>query len=86
MGATGKDTGKRKLSSALEALIRRVDELEGQLAFQDELHESLNVTVARQDREILELKRQLVLLNERLKEFGDAIPGAGPQDETPPHY
>ena len=86
MGATGKDTGKRKLNSALEALIRRVDELEGQLAFQDELHESLNVTVARQDREILELKRQLVLLNERLKEFGDAIPGAGPQDETPPHY
>ncbi len=66
--------------------MRRVDELEGQLAFQDELHESLNVTVARQDREILELKRQLVLLNERLKEFGDAIPGAGPQDETPPHY
>lgn len=74
------------MNSALEALIRRVDELEGQLAFQDELHESLNVTVARQDREILELKRQLVLLNERLKEFGDAIPGAGPQDETPPHY
>jgi SlyX protein len=74
------------LNSALEALMRRVDELEGQLAFQDELHESLNVTVARQDREILELKRQLVLLNERLKEFGDAIPGAGPQDETPPHY
>ena len=74
------------MNSALEALIRRFDELEGQLAFQDELHESLNVTVARQDREILELKRQLVLLNERLKEFGDAIPGAGPQDETPPHY
>jgi len=74
------------LNNTLEALTRRIDELEGQLAFQDQLHDSLNATVARQDREILELKRQFVLLNERLKEFGDAIPGAGPQDETPPHY
>ena len=74
------------MNNTLEALTRRIDELEGQLAFQDQLHESLNATVARQDREILELKRQFVLLNERLKEFGDAIPGAGPQDETPPHY
>ena len=70
----------------MESLARRVEELESQIAFQDELHESLNTTVARQDGEILELKRQLILLNERLKEFGDAIPGAGPQDETPPHY
>ena len=74
------------MKTALETLARRIDELEGQLAFQDQLHDSLNATVARQDREILELKRQFVLLNERLKEFGDAIPGAGPQDETPPHY
>lgn len=74
------------MKDTLEALTRRINELEGQLAFQDELHESLNATVARQDREILELKRQFILLNERLKEFGEAIPGAGPQDETPPHY
>jgi len=25
-------------------------------------------------------------LSERLKEIGDASPGAAPQDETPPHY
>lgn len=74
------------MSESMESLARRVEELESQIAFQDELHESLNTTVARQDGEILELKRQLILLNERLKEFGDAIPGAGPQDETPPHY
>ena len=74
------------MKDTLEALTRRNNELEGQLAFQDELHESLNATVARQDREILELKRQFILLNERLKEFGEAIPGAGPLDETPPHY
>ena len=74
------------MSDALETLLKRVEELESQAAFQDELHDSLNTIVAKQDGEILNLKRQLMLLNERIKEFGEAIPGAGPQDETPPHY
>jgi SlyX protein len=67
-------------------LAGRVEELESQVAFQEELHDSLNTTVARQDGEILALKRQLLPLSERIKEFGEAVPGAGPQDETPPHY
>lgn len=74
------------MSHSVDSLTGRIEELESQAAFQDELHESLNKIVARQDSEILELKRQLSLLNERIKEFGEAIPGAGPQDETPPHY
>ena len=74
------------MSDSLETLAKRIEELESQAAFQDELHESLNAVVAKQDGEILELKRQLILLTERIKEFGDVIPGAGPQDETPPHY
>jgi SlyX protein len=74
------------VNNSIEALARRIDELESQAAFQDELHESLNATVSKQDREILELKRQLGLLSERLKEIGDVSPGSAPQDETPPHY
>jgi SlyX protein len=74
------------VSQVPETLVKRVDELESQLAFQDELIESLNSTVARQDRELLELKHQLGRLSERLKEIGDASPGDTPQDETPPHY
>ena len=74
------------MSDSIETLTRRIEELENQAAFQDEMFESLNTTVAKQDGEILELKRQLILLTERIKEFGEAIPGAGPQDETPPHY
>lgn len=74
------------MSDPFETLVKRIEELESQAAFQDELHESLNTVVAKQDGEILALKRQLILLTERIKEFGDAIPGAGPQDETPPHY
>ncbi len=74
------------MSDTIESLGKRVDELESQLAFQDELIESLNTTVARQDREILELRHQFSRLSERLKEIGDASPGEVPQDETPPHY
>lgn len=74
------------MSTALENLASRIDELESQLAFQDELIESLNTTVARQDHEILDLKHRLGRISERLKEIGDASPGAAPQDETPPHY
>jgi len=74
------------LSQSIENLIKRIDELESQVAFQDELIEILNSTVARQDREFLELKHQLGRLSERLKDIGDATPGEAPQDETPPHY
>jgi SlyX protein len=74
------------MSEPIESFAKRIEELESQLAFQDELIESLNSTVARQDGEILELKRQFGMLSERLKEIGDASPGATPQDEIPPHY
>lgn len=74
------------MNELIEKLLKRIEELENQAAFQDELHESLNATVARQDGEILELKRQFSLLSERLKEIGEASPGAQPQDEIPPHY
>ena len=86
MGATREHAGSRWVSDSIETLTGRIEELENQAAFQDELHDSLNTIVAKQDREILELKRQLLLLNQRVKEFGEAIPGSGPQDETPPHY
>jgi SlyX protein len=74
------------VSTSIETLLKRIEELESQAAFLDESHESLNATVAKQDREILELKRQFGLLSERLKDFGDVSVGAAPQDETPPHY
>jgi SlyX protein len=74
------------MTDPIESVSKRIEGLESQLAFQDELIESLNSTVARQDGEILELKRQFSMLSERLKEIGDASPGAAPQDETPPHY
>jgi len=74
------------MSEALENIAERIDELESQMAFQDELIESLNTTVAKLDHEVLELKHQLSRMSERLKEIADVSPGAAPQDEIPPHY
>jgi len=74
------------MSVAISSLILRMEKLESQSDFQDELYESLNTIVAKQDREIIEIKHQLGVLAARLKDLGEAVPGAGPQDETPPHY
>lgn len=71
-----------------DELTSRVEELESQLAFLDELHGRLNDVVARQDREIVALRAQLRALADKLAELGEAMPGsdAAPVDETPPHY
>jgi len=74
------------MNNMIATLAIRIDELENTVAFQEELIASLNTTVARQDREILELRHQFKQLSVRLKEIDDFSPGAPPQDETPPHY
>ena len=74
------------MTATVEELGKRIDELENQVAFQDELVENLNKVVAKQELDLIGLKRQIGLMSERLKEIGDAAPGAAAQDETPPHY
>ena len=68
-------------------ILERLQELESQLAFQDELHAQLNDIVARQDREISDLKKQVQALSARLRDLGDSMPGqSDPASEAPPHY
>ena len=69
-------------------VLERLQELESQMAFQDELHNQLNDIVARQDGEIRDLKQQVLALSRRLKEVGESMPeqGSDPADEAPPHY
>jgi SlyX protein len=71
-----------------EKLTERIDDLESRIAFLDELQEQLSDIVARQDREILELKRQVTDLAGRINDLGDSMPGegSGPEHEVPPHY
>lgn len=72
---------------AKAALERRIEELETQLAFQEELQRRLDDVVARQDGEILKLKRQLEALAERVEAVGEsAAASPSPADEVPPHY
>ena len=66
----------------------RLDELESRLAFQDDLIESLNEIIARQDRELGRLVLRVKALADKLNDFADsgAMPGASPEHEVPPHY
>ena len=76
------------MNTDLAGLVARIEELESQAAFQEALQQRLDETVARQDREILTLQRQLRELARRLAELRDTSPVVGPsaEDEVPPHY
>ena len=66
---------------------QRMEELESRIAFQDDLIESLNEVVTRQDREIALLTRRLLDLEEKIRDLGDGTVAAGGDGhEPPPHY
>ena len=50
----------------------RLEELESRLAFQDDLIESLNEVISRQDRDLARLTLQLQELAVRVNDIGDA--------------
>lgn len=65
----------------------RLDELESRLAFQDDLIESLNEVVARQDREIALLTRRLSELAAKIEDVATGAAAAADEGhEPPPHY
>jgi SlyX protein len=63
----------------------RLTELETKLAFAEDLLETLNQTVIRQQGQLDLIQQQLRLLHQQLQ---DALPDAArtPRDEVPPHY
>ncbi len=66
-------------------MTERITDLESRLAFQEDALTALNSTVARQDREITELRMAIQQLASALR--GLHLGGAGrPEDEIPPHY
>jgi len=66
----------------------RLDELESRLAFQDDLIESLNEIIVRQDRDLARLELKVKSLGDKLNDLGEsgAISGSSPDHEVPPHY
>ncbi|HSJ81521.1 MAG TPA: SlyX family protein [Thiobacillus sp.] len=63
----------------------RLTELETKLAFAEDLLETLNQTVIRQQGQLDSMQQQLRLLHQRLQ---DTRPDEvnTPRDEIPPHY
>lgn len=65
----------------------RIAELETRLAWQDDLLDRLNDTVAKQDQRIADLERYLELLSERYRTLAEQMEALDPSaDSAPPHY
>lgn len=64
----------------------RIVELEIKLAYQDELLDSLNLIVARQQKQIDRLEETCKLLNDKIKSLSLSESNKHPQHEIPPHY
>jgi SlyX protein len=62
----------------------RLNEIEVKLGFVDDLVDTLNRAVYRQQQQIDQLAQALAALREQLRAGTPA--GADPRDEIPPHY
>ena len=69
-----------------DELVRRMDELETRLAFQDDTIQTLNDVVSRQELELERLQRALELLARRQADLAASMPGEAEDDQPPPHY
>ena len=69
-------------------LEKRLDELESRLAFQDDLIESLNQVISRQDRNLARLTLMLQGLTAKMNDIAEsaAVTGDSSGHEIPPHY
>lgn len=74
-----------------ENLHRQMAELQSQLAFQEDALRAMDNALASQQQEIMLLRRQLEILQQRQQEQAarqDSVDGDGeaPALERPPHY
>jgi SlyX protein len=60
-------------------------ELETKIAFQEDMIQALNSTLAEQQQELVELKRDIEELQTQLRNLAPSLSSAT-TDETPPHY
>jgi SlyX protein len=64
----------------------RITELEIKLSFQEELLETLNQTVIRQQQQMDLLQQQMRVLYQQVKNYSGPTDSAPQQQEIPPHY
>jgi SlyX protein len=64
----------------------RITELETKLAFAEDLLETLNQTVIRQQRQLDSLQEQLRLLHQQIRDNQSDAEPTTLREEIPPHY
>ena len=69
-----------------EQIEEKINELEIKLAFQDDLLNSLNEIVTRQDKEILNLWSANRLLKQSMNEIKNDTNESNNEEAPPPHY
>jgi SlyX protein len=63
-----------------------VHDLQGRVAFMDDLLDELNRLVARQQEQIAALQREVFQLRQQGEASGSGAPFRSLRDELPPHY
>jgi len=74
------------MSEKKESLEQQVIDLQSQLAFQEDTIRDLDAALAEQQRDILLLRRQLELLQQRQEEQAMQVTTENSVQEKPPHY
>tara|TARA_R110002167_G_scaffold68738_18_gene194104 strand:+ start:71 stop:319 length:249 start_codon:yes stop_codon:yes gene_type:complete len=74
------------INKLIEKLHNRIDDLEMKVIFQDDLLNSLNDIVTRQDKEIMRLWDANRLLKQSMQEIKSDSQEENAVDVPPPHY
>lgn len=67
-------------------LEARIAEIEAKLTLSEDLLETLNTTVYRQQQHIERLERDLRAMRDQVEAMSASAEPAAPRDEIPPHY
>ena len=69
-----------------DILEARIAEIEAKLTLSEDLLETLNTTIYRQQQRIERLERDLRAMRDQVEAMGAASDPGAPRDEIPPHY
>lgn len=73
-----------------EKIMDQLVELQSQFAFQEDMLSTLNDVIARQQRQIDALQRELLIHNDKIssvmEQMSEKGGGSSVADERPPHY
>ena len=69
-----------------DILEARIAEIEAKLTLSEDLLETLNTTIYRQQQHIERLERDLRAMRDQVEAMGAASDPAAARDEIPPHY